>query len=477
MKIAIVGSGVDGCLTALLLNKKLNVNVADIVLVRGNVQQTRTAMSSTVLLKRVHDELNIDEPSFVRQTLANVSLARCISGIRANKKLAYVSADDHGFKLNNYRFSKCAAKLINSGAQFDYSDFSLASCMAKRNCFTLPSQDASSILSQFTYGYQFDAIRYQSFLLSVIQQQGIKFIDHAVTNYQFDQTTNLGQITLDNDQQLTADVFIDASESVNHLFAVQHLQQTVEDVSDRLPHAVLLHSISQSDGYSSVPHESLSGGESSHSSASGHWIESLSLASNFYRTEYVPVTGDTHNIPEKGICLRSEYRKSVSQSGVFALGRSVINLPHPFFSIIDLVSKSVDILMDNLPGMKTNGQLHAVEKSEYSPQIIDIAQQQIDYAQVLNWLAAKASNQPYASELSERLAHRLALFAFNGTVAGYDNDLYGKTALVNLLLCADYWPTKNDTHLERASLQFIEENLNKMYQRITGAANAISKRS
>lgn len=211
-KVAIVGGGSAGWMTAAALCRRFQEKQIDIVLIESDAIGTIGVGESTIPpIRQFNDFLGIDELTFVQETKATFKL-----GIRF-LNWGEVGADyfhpfgsvGHDFAGIDFHHYWVKARSIGQSLPFD--QYSLAAVAAKQGRFQFPQHD-HPLLSNYSYSYHFDAGLYASYLRRYAEARGVVRREGVVTSIVKNSSNGLMEtISLDSGENISADLYIDCT--------------------------------------------------------------------------------------------------------------------------------------------------------------------------------------------------------------------------------------------------------------------------
>jgi tryptophan 7-halogenase len=235
-KILIVGGGTSGWMTAAALSHRLSGQGIDIRLVESAEIGTVGVGEATVPhIRFFNAKLGIDEREFMARTNATFKLGIefCNWGRIGD---SYIHPfGDFGEAIGGVEFHHHWARMHRAGHAYDLEDFSLPIKAARAGRFAFPDDDQSSVLSTYSYAFQFDAGLYAAFLRSYAEERGVVRSEGKITDTQLhNETGHVKSVTLENGEIITADLFVDCS-GFRGLLIEGALQSGYEDWSQWLP--------------------------------------------------------------------------------------------------------------------------------------------------------------------------------------------------------------------------------------------------
>ncbi len=212
-RILIVGGGTSGWMTAAALSHRLSGSGVKLTLIESAEIGTVGVGEATVPhIRFFNAKLGIEEADFMTRTKATFKLGIefCDWGRIGDSYIHPFGA--FGEAIGGVDFHHHWARLHRAGNQQPLEAYSLPIAAARDCRFAHPSTDQSSILSTYSYAYQFDAGLYASFLRDYAQSRGVERVEGKIT--QVGQQADSGfisSVTLESGDAIEADLFIDCS--------------------------------------------------------------------------------------------------------------------------------------------------------------------------------------------------------------------------------------------------------------------------
>jgi tryptophan halogenase len=234
--ILIIGGGTAGWMTAAALAHKVGSLPITISLIESDAIGTVGVGEATVPHIRFFNQtLGIDEAEFMRATKATFKLGIEFKdwGRIGDSYLHPFGA--YGEQIGGVDFHQHWLRLHRSGDAADLGDYSLPVQAAMQNRFAAPAEDSRSLLSTYSYAYQFDAGLYGRFLRHYAEQRGVRRFEGRIVDVQ--QNGDSGAITevrLDSGEKIAADLFVDCS-GFRGLLINQQLKAAFESWAHWLP--------------------------------------------------------------------------------------------------------------------------------------------------------------------------------------------------------------------------------------------------
>jgi len=212
-KIVIVGGGTAGWMTAAALSQKFSGLDVNVTLIESESIGTVGVGESTLPhIRNFNQFLNIDEPTFLRETKATFKL-----GI-AFKNWGFSGSDyihpfgRIGHDINGVEFLHYWVRLRQEGFLSDLDHYSLPAMAARAGKFQHPIEGQESILSAYTYAFHFDAALYAKYLRDYSCRKGVVKIEGIVTQARLNPDTGvIASLILESGREIHGDLFIDCS--------------------------------------------------------------------------------------------------------------------------------------------------------------------------------------------------------------------------------------------------------------------------
>ena len=182
-----------------------------------------------------NQRLGIDEADFMAKTCATFKL-----GIQfcdwARKGDAYIHPfGDYGRDILGVPFHHFWVKQSQRGRAGRIDEFSAPIMISELGRYGMPSDDERSVMSSFSYAYQFDAGLYAAYLRAFAENCGVKRVEGKISSVrQNGENGFIEEVELESGDRIGADLFIDCS-GFRGLLIEQTLKAGYEDWSSVLP--------------------------------------------------------------------------------------------------------------------------------------------------------------------------------------------------------------------------------------------------
>jgi tryptophan 7-halogenase len=211
--VVIVGGGTAGWMTAAALSQMLGPRQVSVQLIESEAIGTVGVGEATVPhIRFFNAKLGINEVDFMARCKATFKL-----GIEfrnwGRKGDSYIHPfGAFGQDIGGVAFHHHWAKLAAAGHVDPLSVYSLPVMAAQSNRFAHPHPDQRSLLSTYSYAFQFDAGLYAAYLRDFSESRGVTRHEGRVVDVTKDQSTGfISSVTLDDGRVVAGELFVDCS--------------------------------------------------------------------------------------------------------------------------------------------------------------------------------------------------------------------------------------------------------------------------
>jgi tryptophan 7-halogenase len=451
-EIAIVGGGTSGWMTAAALSHRLSGLPVKIRLIESAEIGTVGVGEATVPhIRFFNAKLGIDEADFMARTNATFKLGIefCNWGRTGDSYIHPFGA--FGEEIGGVDFHHHWTRMHRGGNAHPLEDYSLPIMAARAGKFAFPADDQESILSTYSYAFQFDARLYAAFLRSYAEERGVVRTEGKITAVtQHPETGFVESVTLENGIAIAADLFVDCS-GFRGLLIEGALQTGYEDWSHWLP----------CDRAVAVPCKT-NGPLSPYTRATAKdagWIWRIPLQhrvgnGHVYCSSYISdddaaiaLTSQLESEPiAKLNFLRFKTGKRRRQwsKNVVAIGLSAGFLEPLESTSIHLIQLAIGRLLDLFPGNDCDPMLAA----EYN-RLMDLEYERVRDFLILHYHATERDDTPFwnyvrTMPIPDSLTHKLDSFRERGVVVNYRDGMFLDASWIAVYLGQRVIPRHDD---------------------------------
>tara|TARA_R110000737_G_scaffold70208_3_gene98685 strand:+ start:3199 stop:4689 length:1491 start_codon:yes stop_codon:yes gene_type:complete len=473
--VVIVGGGTAGWISAALLAKILGKAVKITLIESEKIGIVGVGEATIPPMINFNNALGINEKDFLKATKATIKL-----GIQFENWQAPGSSYMHAFGGVGKNFPFCDfhhfwVKSQQLGIASDFWDFSVNYQAAIKGKFgKMPNLEGTNIPG-ITYAYHFDAGLYAKFLRQFSESNGVERIEGIIEDVALDKRTgNVKTLTLDSQQKISGDLFIDCS-GMRAILIEKALNTGFEDWSHWLPcdRAMAMptsstapikpftRSIAHAAGWQwQIPLQHRTGNGIVYSS---RYLDDESAK----KILLANVEGEALAEP-KVIPFQTGRRRKQWNKNVVAIGLSSGFLEPLESTSIHLIQTAVIRLVKHFPhqGIKVE------EINEFNRQSKIEIEKIRDFI-ILHYKLNQRDESPFwrecqRMEIPESLAEKMALFKSSGKVFRDYDDLFTEIAWQQVMIGQGLIP--NDTHplsaqLTKIQLEELFDNLKVLIQR------------
>jgi tryptophan halogenase len=479
MRVCILGGGTAGWMTASALSKKLKNIIQSITLVESEAISTVGVGEATLPHIRLFNEgLGIDESSFMKKTEATFKLGIefCDWG-RVGDKYIHPFGD-FGQTIDGVAFYQHLLKLTKHGDYGVLDDYAFGISAAKNNKFQLPKEGQTTLQQAFGYAYQFDAGLYAKFLRDFSETNGVRRVEGKVVDTLINEKSgDVSSITLDDGQQISADLFIDCS-GFRGVLIEQTLKSGYQDWSKWLPcnRAVAVPCERQKH---LSPYTRATARQAGwqwriplqHRTGNGHvyWNEFISddeATSVLLNNLDGPALGEP-----KQLFFKTGRRNHFWKNNVVAIGLSAGFLEPLESTSIHLIQEGITNLLELFP----HENISALDTSEYNSRM-SLQYERVRDFLLLHYVATKRDDSEmwrYFTNMTlpDSLQEKIAGWLHRGYIQRYEFGAFLPPSWVAVMLGQNLVPKNYDPRVDNSHFEQVKQQSQAMRADIAGAVN------
>lgn len=211
-RVVVLGGGTAGWMTAAALVRLLP-HAAEVRLVESaEIGIVGVGEATLPHLRTFVEMLGLDEADFMRATHATFKLGIDFHDFGAIGTHYLHPFGSFGVERNGVHFHHYWRRLRDKRPGDDLFDYSLCNVMAAQKRFAPPSPDPDSMLSTYSYAYQFDATLFAPYLRDYAVARGAERTEGRVVDVELDpETGDVRALELESGERIEGDIFVDCS--------------------------------------------------------------------------------------------------------------------------------------------------------------------------------------------------------------------------------------------------------------------------
>ena len=462
--ICIVGGGTAGWMTAAALAFKFQNSPVQIYVVESEQIGTVGVGEATLPhIRYFNNALGIDEADFMKATNATFKLGIefCDWG---NLGERYIHPfGDYGQPINDIEFYHYWNKLRLNGAATRLDEYSYPVILAEQNKFHIPAPDTRKIESTFGYAYQFDSSKYAKFLRKFAEDKGVKRIEGRITHSAKDDVTGqISSVSLESDQSIVAELFIDCS-GFRGLLIEQAYEAGYDDWSKWLPCNRAI----------AVPNETLQPlppyTRATARSAGWQWRIPLQHRTGngiVYCSDYMSDDAAAEQLlstlegkalaDPKQLYFKTGRRKTFWHKNVVAIGLSAGFLEPLESTSIHLIQEGITALLELFPDKN----FAESDRAEYNTRM-DLQYERIRDFLLLHYVATKRDDSAFWNyfrnmTLPDSLKSKIDNWLTRGHISRYDFGAFLPPSWLAVLVGQNLLPSHTDRRIDKMTLQDLQ---------------------
>jgi len=472
--IVILGGGSAGWMTAATLSRMLKPEQVKITLVESEQIGTVGVGEATIPdIINFNSLLGIDEQEFMKATNATFKL-----GIEFNNWGNIGDKYMHPFGLHGadmmaidfHQFWMYSRANGNSQPIWKYS---LSAEAAYDNKFALPVNDQRSVLSQIRYAYHFDATLYARFLRRYAEERGVIRVEGKVNDVSLNsESGHIESLQLESGETISGDFFFDCT-GFRAMLLSKTLGVEFDDWGHWLP-CNTAQAVACEDSGPLRPYT-----QATAKKAGWQWrIPTQTRVGNghIYSTEHMSddearesLINDLESDPKgdpRVIRFRTGCQKKFWEKNCIAVGLSAGFLEPLESTSLYLIQVGISRFISLYP----DGNLSPVVQDEYNRQIKQLFVQVRDFI-ILHYKATNRDDSEFWNycrnmSIPDSLTAKMELFRAGGRVFRYEDDLFGKTSWIAVMLGQNIVPQVVDPIVASLPPEQVEHSLRSMSKSI-----------
>lgn len=478
-RIAIIGGGTAGWMTAAALAKVLGPNYAKITLVESDEIGTVGVGEATIPQINVFNRmLGIDENDFVRRTKGSFKLGIQFVDWRRIGHSYFHPFGKFGLDMEGVSFHAFWLRLNALGRAGPIEDYTLMAKAAEMGKFMRSVNAGNSPLSSISYAFHFDAGLYALFLRDHAEKRGVKRIEGRVVQvHQRGEDGFISAVELEDKTRVEADLFIDCT-GFRGLLIEQTLKAGYTDWSNWLPcnRAVAV----PCTGGQDIPPFT----RSTARSAGWQWRIPLQHRignGHVYCSEYISddeaaatllanLDGEPLADP-RFIRFTTGHRNKYWDRNVVAIGLSSGFMEPLESTSIHMIQSGIAHLLTNFPDRSFN----PVDAERYN-RVIRTESEEIRDFLVLHYKATERDDSPFWNycrnmAVPERLAEKIRVFENSGRTFRENEELFNDTSWFAVMAGQGLQPRSHDPVANVLDLETTQKRLDEIRSTVEASAD------
>lgn len=440
-RIVVVGGGTAGWMTAAALSAKLGRSVS-IRLIESDAIGTVGVGEATIPhIRHFNATLGIDEADFMTRTNATFKL-----GIEfrnwGRKGDSYIHPfGAYGSPINGVAFHQHWLRLKQAGPVAPIEAFSVPIQAARLDRFGYPDPDPASLLSTFSYAYQFDAALYARYLREFSEARGVVRSEGRVIDTAIDSASGfVRSVRMENGEEVAGDLFVDCS-GFRGLLIEQALGSGYDEWTRWLPcdRAVAVPCAAAAPPSPYTRATALEAGwawriplqhrvGNGYVYASAFMDDDAALAALLARLEGEPIAAPNR------LRFVTGRRRRQWVGNVVAIGLSAGFLEPLESTSIHLIQLAIGRLLDLMPGSEWD----PLDAAEFD-RLMTLEYERVRDFLILHYCATERDDTPFwnhvrTMELPDSLATRITLFRERGAVRTYRDGTFMEPSWLSVLI-------------------------------------------
>ena len=436
-KIAIVGGGTSGWMTACALARIMRPAGIDITLVETpDIPSVGVGEATIPQIGIFNDMVGFDEAEFVKATQATYKLGiEFVNWGQVGDSYIHPFGN-YGFDMEGIMFHHFWRRLEEENLTPSVDDYCLQIVAAKAGKFSHPYKDVpNSPLSKIQYAFHFDAGLYAKFMREFATSNGVKRVEGRVTDVtQNAETGHIEKLLLKDQRVLEADFFIDCS-GFRGLLIDKVLNSGFEDWSHWLPvnSAVAVACESPEDP---IPYTRATAHEAGwqwriplqHRLGNGYVYCDKFIGDDEAQSDLLSRLEGKPLADPKRLKFKTGMRREVWVKNCLSLGLAAGFMEPLESTSIHLVQSGVSRLMSLFPDMGFNQ-----KEIDYYNQRTRVEYEQIRDFLILHYKATQREDTDFwryvkNMDVPQSLTEKIEMYKENGRIFRQENELFNQTS-------------------------------------------------
>lgn len=459
-RVAILGGGVAGWMSALGLGRALHGSGIAIALVETggpdhSIGPFGPGETAPPAFHGFLGEHGVDEDALLRAARGTFSLGAAFVGWAGAQSGWFLPFGDVGAAMGLVPFPPLVARLRAAGHPVRATDFSLAAVAAAAGRFARPSEDSRSVLSSYGYGLNLD----KAALAAVCRDLAQSVTHHEAPFARAVRSENgdVVAIELEGGASIAGDLFLDCSGAA----ALLSQDHGYESWAKWLPCDRV---IERSTAQKGIPPPYTHAG----AHASG-WLRSVPLIGG---PSEAMLFASAHHSDDAAVTIHQGRRTRAWHGNVIALGAAAALIEPLYGHNLQLVHNAIARLIALFPN-RAGG----VEAGEYNRITAEEADRVRDFL-IAHYKTNGRTGEPFwdqarAMPVPDALQYKLDLYASRGRMPMYDEEIFDRSEWIAALDGQGVHPRRYDAIADTIPEPAIIQHVTRLRELIVEAAKAM----
>ncbi len=481
-RVVILGGGTAGWMAAAALSRRLShactihlIESAEIGIV-GVGEATLPHLRSFIAM------LGIDEAEFMRMTHATCKLGIEFHDFGAIGTRYLHPFGSFGTEMNGVPFHHYWLRMHAAGRAGELWDYSIANLMAEGRKFAPPSTDSNSMLSAYSYAYQFDATRFAPFLRDYAVARGVERTEGKVVEVERNpHSGDIAVLRLEGGERVQGDLFVDCS-GFRALLVGETLKSDWQDWSHWLPcdRAVALPCASPAGPIEPFTRATaMTAGwrwriPLQHRVGNGYVYSSSHIADDAAAEALLTEVEGRPMADPRVLRFRAGRRARSWDRNVVAVGLASGFLEPLESTSIYLAQGAIEQLIALFP---INGHIADADRGEFN-RLVDYEYDRIRDFLILHYHATKRDDSDFwndmrTMEVPDSLREKMALFRAAGRVSRYTQGLFLEPSWLAVYIGQGVVPHGWDQRADGVAVDALSSALDRLRERMAEAVRSL----